>query len=455
MSKLIMFIITSFLLLGCSGGGSSSSTEVVLGIPPPVVLPASVNDLSQSTTTIDARSSTPMLGILVNYADVSISSTQSVWSAKLFGKLDHQLNHYYLQTSHENFEFEKIMENGGVVNDGIVSIKFFKNHPNADIDDLTNFSAIVYPDLKAALVALDEVVDFSLYDADANGRITSNELLLTFIMAGYEDAYEGAHVTNGVWAHSNCMYDNANVPTLDGVTLMGCADSGNFALFGERHNRALDTDTNPNTFSHDATIGIIAHELGHSAFHLPDLYNTFENTGGIGYFGLMGAGTWAQQSSSEYPGNTPTHFSAWSKYYNGWITPKEVSGSTTLTETSSVNYDVIKIPINATSYYLLENRNNSGYDKGLYMLDGVFNGGMAIWKIDETRLTSYYFNNNIVNADTANKAVDLIEARPGTIDALADGGDEDALFYFGNVANYGTVVTNISARGSVMGLNVN
>jgi M6 family metalloprotease-like protein len=448
MSKFIMFIITSFLFLGCSGGGSGSSTEVVLGTPPPVVLPASANDLSQSTTTIDARSSTPMLGILVNYADVSISSTQSVWSAKLFGKLDHQLNHYYLQTSHENFEFEKIMENGGVVNDGIVSIKFFKNHPNADIDDLTNFSATVYPDLKAALVALDEVVDFSLYDADANGRITSNELLLTFIMAGYEDAYEGHHVTNGVWAHQYCMTSTSNVPTLDGVTLMGCPNEGNFALFGERH------DTTPSN-THDATIGIIAHELGHSAFHLPDLYNTVENTGGIGYFGLMGAGTWAQQSSSEQPGNTPTHFCAWSKYYNGWITPKEVSGSTTLTETSSVNYDVIKIPINATSYYLLENRNNSGYDKGLYMLDGVFGGGMAIWKIDETKLTSYYFDNNTVNADTANKAVDLVEARPGTIDALADGGDEDALFYLENVSNYETIVTNISSRGSVMGLNVN
>jgi M6 family metalloprotease-like protein len=431
MSKLIMFIITSFLFLGCSGGGSSSSGETVLDIPPPV-----------------GKSSIPMLGILISYDNVAITSSQASWSNKLFGKNDHELNDYYVEASHQNFEFAKAAETSGTANDGIVSVHLSKNHPNTDIDNFTLFSANVYPDLKSALVALDGVVDFSNYDENKDGHITPNELLLTFIMAGYEDAYEGAHVTNGVWAHQYCMTSTSNVPTLDGVTLMGCPNEGNFALFGERH------DTTPSN-THDATIGIIAHELGHSAFHLPDLYNTVENTGGIGYFGLMGAGTWAQQNSGEQPGNTPTHFCAWSKYYNGWINPKEVNGSTTLTETSSVDYDIIKIPINATSYYLLENRNNSGYDKGLYMLDGVFDGGIAIWEIDETKLTSYYFDNNIVNADTANKAVDLIEARPGTIDALADGGDEDALFYLGNVANYGTVVTNISARGSVMGLNVN
>jgi M6 family metalloprotease-like protein len=271
---------------------------------------------------------------------------------------------------------------------------------------------------------------------------------LTFIIAGYEDAFEGHHVTNGIWAHQYCMTSSSNVPTLDSVTLMGCANEGNFALFGERHGV---------TNSHDATIGIIAHELGHSAFHLPDLYNTANiNSGGIGYFGLMGAGTWARQNNSEYPGNTPTHFSAWSKYYNGWVTPKTVSAntSTTLTQTASLNYDMIKIQINATSYYLLENRNNAGYDKGLYVLDGTFGGGIAIWKIDETKMTSYYFDNNIVNADTTNKGVDLVEARAGTIDSLGSGGDEDALYYQENVNYFLNLVDGISPRASVMNLNI-
>jgi M6 family metalloprotease-like protein len=388
-----------------------------------------------------------MLGILISYNNISITSSQTSWSNKLFGKNDHELNDYYIEASHQNFEFAKAAENGATANDGITSIHLDKNHPSTDINNFPLFTTNVYPDLKAALVALDGVVDFSNYDENADGHITPDELLLTFIMAGYEDAYEGYHVTNGVWAHSYCMASDSNIPTLDGVTLMGCTDKGNFALFGEKH----DTRS---SYTHDATIGIIAHELGHSAFHLPDLYNTTENTGGIGYFGLMGAGTWTQQSSSEYPGNTPTHFCAWSKYYNGWVTPKTVSGSTTLTETNSLDYDVIKIPINATSYYLLENRNNSGYDKGLYMLDGVFDGGIAIWEIDETKLTSTYFDANTVNADTDNKGVDLVEAVLGTIDTKADGGDENALYYEGNVDSFLNLVDNISQRAPIMGLNV-
>lgn len=429
-------LLISTLFLGCSGGGSSGATDTVAtpesslpDIPPPV-----------------GKSSIPMLGILISYNDVSITSNPSIWNSKLFGKADHELNHYYLQASHGNFEFTQATENNGTVDDGIVSVHLNKNHPSVDINNYTAFSTAVYPDLKEALTALDSDIDFSHYDANADGYITPDELLLTFIMAGYEDAYEGHHVTQGIWAHSYCV-SASNVPTLDGVTLMGCADAGNFALFGEQHNLS-----NP----HDATIGIIAHELGHSAFHLPDLYNTNGTTGGIGYFGLMGMGTWAQQNASEFPGNTPTHFSAWSKYYNGWVTPKTVSAntSTTLTQTASPNYDMIKIPINATSYYLLENRNNEGYDKGLYKLTGTFNGGMAIWKVDETKLTSTHFDNNTVNADTAHKGVDLVEARPRTIDSSGSGGDEDALYYLGNVNYFLTLVDGISPRASVMNLNI-
>ncbi|MGB3961402.1 MAG: M6 family metalloprotease domain-containing protein [Sulfurimonas sp.] len=432
MKNFLLLIIVFSLFFGCSSGGSSSSSDPVETplpeIPPPV-----------------GKSSIPMLGILISYNNIQITSSQSTWSGKLFGKLDHQLNHYYIEASHGNFEFAKVVESGGTANDGLVSIRLDKNHPNADIEDFTTFAAAVYPDLTAALVALDSVVDFSLYDTNADGHITPDELLLTFIIAGYEDAFEGHHVTNGIWAHQYCMTSSSNVPTLDSVTLMGCANEGNFALFGERHGV---------TNSHDATIGIIAHELGHSAFHLPDLYNTQGTTGGIGYFGLMGAGTWARQNSSEYPGNTPTHFSAWSKYYNGWVTPKTVTGSTTLTQTASLDYDLIKIPIDTTSYYLLENRNNAGYDKGLYALDGTFGGGIAIWKVDETKLTSYYFDNNIVNADTANKGVDLVEAVVGTIDTLGGGGDENALYYEGNVNYFLTLVDGISPRASVMNLNI-
>jgi len=390
------------------------------------------------------KSSIPMLGILVSYNNVSFHSSDTVWSSKLFGNNEHELNNYYTEVSNSKFHIEKAVENSGIINDGIISVKLNKNHPNLAIDDPL-YSEIVYQDLKNAMQTLDSYIDFSNYDSDANGFITPDELLLTFIMAGYEDSYEGMHVNNGTWGHKSCALISQS-PTLDGVTLMKCLKRGNFVIIGERHDVSSP---------HDATIGIIAHELAHSAFLLPDLYNTSGSKGGIGNFGLMGGGTWGTQSFHEYAGNTPVHFSAWSKLYLGWITPIEGSGSESLHESSSPNFNVIKISINSDEYYLLENRNNSGYDKGLFTLDGVFNGGMALWHIDKKKLTSTYFGDNSVNNLTNDKGVDLVEAANAEIDTVSSSiGDEKALFYSTNVNSFETKISNISDRGSTMTLNI-
>ena len=398
-------------------------------------------DSTSLATVPHAQSSIPMLGILINYNNQQVSSDDTTWSNKLFGKSEHQLNHYYQEVSNLHFEFAKVTESYGIANDSIVSVNLSKNHPNSSNLSLT------YPDLKNALTLANSYVDFAQYDTNGDGKITPNELLLTFIIAGYEDAYEASHVTNGVWAHQYCMTTDTNTPTLDGVSLMGCQNGGNFALFGERHDIS---------HPHDATIGIIAHELGHATFDLPDLYNTLNpNSGGIGYFGLMGSGTWGMQNSVDYAGNTPVHFSAWSKIYNGWLQATQSTGNITLNASSSSSYNVVKIPINTTSYYLLENRNNSGYDKGLYSLSGHFDGGVALWKIDTTKLTAQHFDNNNVNADTQSKGIDLVEAQVSSIDNTGGGGDENALYYEGNNNSFSTLITNISQRGSSMSLNIN
>jgi len=391
------------------------------------------------------KSSIPMLGILVSYNNVSIASSDSVWSSKLFGNNEHELNHYYKEVSNSKFQFEKAVESSGIENDGIVSVTLNKNHPDMDIDS-SFYSFLVHIDLKGVLENLDSMVDFSNYDNDANGYITPDELLLTFVLAGYEDSYEGVHVQNGTWGHQSCS--NASIsPTLDGVSLMNCAGGGNFAIFGEKHDIG-----NP----HDATIGIIAHELGHSAFNLPDLYNVSSSKGGIGNFGLMGGGVWSIKNFQEEAGSTPVHLCAWSKVYTGWVSPIEGSGSESLHETSSPNFNVIKVSINDSEYYLLENRNNTGYDRGLFTLDGDFDGGMAIWHINKNKLTEVYMSNNAVNTTTSDKGVDLVEAANAKIDTVAQSsGDEKALFYFLNVDSLGSKISNISERGSTMTLNIN
>ena len=437
-----LLLISSLLFIGCSSDTENGFDERLSSA---MVFPDDTE--CSELNTVTASDSIPMLVVLVNYNNQTISSTSNTWMNKIFGKNSNELNHYYLEASSDKFEFAQAKENLGCENDGVVSVKINRDHPNVDIDDYNQFETTVYSDLALALEEVDEYVDFSLYDNNANGNITPNELLLTFIIAGYEDSYEGMHVENGIWAHQYCMNLTSNTPTLDSVSLMGCQEDGNFALFGETHDMS-----NP----HDATIGVIAHELGHSAFSLPDLYNTIGAKGGIGFFGLMGAGSWTIKNDSEHAGHTPAHFSAWSKVYNGWTTPLEENGTVALNETSSDSYNVYKIPINDSEYYLLENRNNSGYDRGLYSLDGDFNGGIALWHINENKLTDLNFEYNNVNADTNNKGIDLVEASNPTLDIDTYAiGHEKALFYFGNVDFFENNISNISERSSQMTLNIN
>lgn len=434
MFKYFLFFLALVFFTSCSSDNATDDTVSV------EFSACSLGDLTLSSN----PTSIPMLVVLINYNDINISSTESTWSDKIFGNNEGELNHYYNEISNSQFQFSKATELNG-----IASVYLDKNHPNIPINNfLPSFDSVVHPDLASALNALDDNISFDTYDTNGDKHIQADELLITFIVAGYEDAYEGGHTEQGIWAHQNCTLSE-NTPLLDNneTTIMGCANGGNFALFGERHNA-----DNP----HDATIGIIAHELGHSAFGLPDLYNTFNQSSAIGYFGLMGTGTWTYSSSEEFAGQTPVHMSAWSKLYNGWTTPDNTIGSKVMNATSLNSYNTVIIEDNEKCY-LLENRDNSGYDRGLFALSGTFNGGLAIWGIDESKTTSnnIYYNN--VNTDTLNKGVDLVEAQVSTID-YGGAGDANDLFYDGNNNSFTSSnanITNISVPGSAMTLNVN
>jgi M6 family metalloprotease-like protein len=67
-------------------------------------------------------------------------------------------------------------------------------------------------------------------------------------------------------------------PTLDGKVLGDSGHNGGYAQFGEIH---LD---------HQATIGIMVHELGHD-ITWPDLYDTDGSSDGVGVWSIMGSGS--------------------------------------------------------------------------------------------------------------------------------------------------------------------
>jgi M6 family metalloprotease-like protein len=432
LQNLIISLFILLFTLSC-GGSSDGSQETPEDTP-----------LEQIKSPMH-KPSIPLVVFLISFDDISISTTSEQWRQKIFGNNFHDLNDYFKQTSQGQFQLLAAQETQGVANDGIIEIKLNKNHPNQSISSPL-FMQLVYPYLIDVLNSSDQFIDYNNYDTNGDGAISFDELAVSFVFAGYEDAYEGYHIQQGVWAHSSCLSSSIGVVSLDGVSLIGCDDNAKFTIFGELHNQYQ---------THIATNGLIAHEFGHAIFGLPDLYNTYNaNSGGIGYFGLMGAGIWTKEDESEFAGETPSHFSAWSKIYNRWIEPVTQTGSTTLQESSSILYNIIKIPIDTNHYYLLENRNNQGYDKGLWSLKGDFNGGIAIWKINEEKLREQNFSANDVNTNTEDKGVDIVEAIDGDIDTTGGGGDQNALYYEENKDYFLNLVDTISPRAATMTLNI-
>lgn len=112
------------------------------------------------------------------------------------------------------------------------------------------------------------------------------------------------------------------------------------------------------------TNGLIAATVG-SYLGLPDLFNTETGRSAIGRFGLMDG-----QSMFTYQGIFPPEPSAWEKIFLGWVTPTEISiGDAKLNlvnryVANPTDTTLIKIPINATEYYLIENRKRDALKDG-------------------------------------------------------------------------------------------
>jgi len=394
-----------------------------------------------------------LLVVRVEYDNQLFVNDADVWAKKIFGSEKHQLNHYYKEVSQNKFSFIPAKESdrsfSSRVNDGVVTVHLYKNHPNS------GSSSSIHSDLKEALEKASQFVNFKTYDEDNSKTISVDELNIIFIIAGAEDSYAVVDRLNSVWAHQSCI---SNSIVVDDVSVADCSSSGSYALFGERHIDYIIP-------AHDATIGIIAHELGHELFTLPDLYPTSSSTSssGIGYFGLMGGGLWAYSSFDEgntLPGNTPSHFCAWSKIHNKWIEPVVVNRSATISlpSTSQSSYKIAKIVLDSDEYLLLENRATNGYDSGLYAIDGNYVGGIALWHINDNVIKNNLKNNEVQNSEK-NKGVDLVEARFANIDnSQTSRGHAKNLFYKENTSS-AKLTTNlfleeISSPSSIMSLKV-
>ncbi len=310
------------------------------------------------------------LFIMIEFNDFQFVSDEAVWADKTFGGYPGNsitagsLNDYYQEISDGQLFFTPANETQGTANDGFVKVQLNINHPQY----ARNWSG--WRDvLRDAFNAAAPHVDFSQYDTNQNGSVDKTELLVSFIVAGKESSYYGSE-TEGFWGHA---YFSHSFGTFDGVNV-----STGYMGFGERQGGDGEM--------YDSTLGIIAHEFGHSAFNLRDLYN---QPAAISYWGLMGSGSWGYKSG-ERLGARPVHMTAYSKmnvYLQGgnygFFQPTDINanGAAQLITTShpfdASSYDFFRVAGEANhKYWLIEQRKVQGYDEGLLRNGGTYTGNM-------------------------------------------------------------------------------
>lgn len=349
---------------------------------------------SMSVSIPDATGAQKTLVLLVSFSNLSIQYTENEWSDEFFGVSGKTVYTYYQEVSGNKSMIVPASESYGTDSDGIVKVTLPYAHPNTCNTVDSRNQALV----KDALVSADAYVNFADYDSNHDGYISTSELHVVTVIAGYERSY--SYAVPSVWAHHASIGGTVTPPILDGVSLCDGAYSGGYIQVGERHD------------GHMATIGTVCHELGHD-FGLPDLYDTVDSNGiseGVGYYSLMGSGNWGYCSGTvESPGTTPTHLDAWSKTQLGFVTPTVAIDPGSYKVISIANdYNVIKIDTaDPDEYFLVEYRGNDGFDKGLTCYSGY--SGIAIWHIDESVIEENY-RSNTVNGDETHKGVDLEEA---------------------------------------------
>lgn len=222
---------------------------------------------------------------------------------------------------------------------------------------------------------LDNEIDFSQYDRDGDGNVDN----VYIFYAGFGEADYGGDDT--IWPHSYDLRYTGKAFNLDGVRI------DHYACSNEVDHYSKTPDS----------IGTFVHEFSH-VMGLPDLYCTDEsNAYTPGAYSVLDYGPYNND------GRTPPNYSAYERWALGWLHPikYEASGEITLQNLADTNTAYLVETEKDTEYYLVENRQQSGWDTY------IPGHGMLIWHVD---YVPHIFEYNQVNNTPNHQYVDLVEA---------------------------------------------
>ena len=248
-----------------------------------------------------------------------------------------------------------------------------------------------------AVKAANAQVDFADYDWDGDGWVDQ----VYVIYAGYGEAQ--SYIENTVWPHewqldaAKYYGDGEGKQLLDGVWV---------------DTYACSNELTGKSGSQMDGIGTACHEFSH-CLGLPDMYDTSGN-----YTTNYGMGAWDLMDYGSYNGDgyVPAAFTSYERWYAGWLTPVEINGFKEVKEmqplTSAPEAYVIYNQANRDEFYLLENRQRTGFDAELPA------GGMLVLHVDYDEDAWY---NNEVNNTRGHERVTIIPADNRKTDATEEG----------------------------------
>lgn len=251
---------------------------------------------------------------------------------------------YFLAQSNGQFELDF---------DVVGPVTMSKNYGYYGNDGAYQKDEKVYEMIKEACDGIQDKVNLKDYDWDGDGEADQ----VFFLYAGLGQASGGSPGT--IWPHeSELRYWPC------GVLSYSTGKINTYACANE-----LQPETQGSSRYISAGIGTICHEFSH-CLGFADMYDT---TGGGGY----GMSVFDVMDQGSYNGNgfVPCNYTAFERIYAGWVEPIELDAPATVKEMKSVsdygrpfimyNYK------NTNEYFLMENRQNTGWDEGLYGSNGL------------------------------------------------------------------------------------
>jgi len=234
-----------------------------------------------------------------------------------------------------------------------------------------------------ALQLVNSSVNFSDYDWDGDKEVEQ----VYVVYAGQGEADGGSDDT--IWPHewelsSAAQYgDGSGAQTLDGVTI------NTYACGGEL-----------NGSGNIAGIGTMCHEFSHCLGY-PDFYDT-DYSGGQGMF------EWDLMDSGSYndDGYRPAGYTSYERWVAGWREPieltstQQISNMPALVNSGAQSY-IIYNQGNRNEYFLLENRQKTGWDTD------VPGAGLLILHVD---YSSSAWSGNTPNDDPSHQRMTWIAA---------------------------------------------